>query len=148
MRSADAFDGALTPRPLAGEQGISVVEALVTLFFMTVIALSVARMIGVGVEVNRASEDVTATTSLAEQKMEELRSMNYAVIPVGGSLTLDVPGFFDEIDANTDTRADYRRRWQVTDAGVSKTIRVFVVSELDAIGDPKETSLAYLVAAQ
>jgi len=144
-----AVGGGAQPLVLStGERGISVVEALVTLFFMTVIALSVARMLGVGVEVNRASEDVTVTASLAEQKMEELRSMDYASIAVGGSLTLDVPGFFEEIDANGDAVPDYRRRWQVTDAGVSKTIRVFAISELDAIGDAKRTSLTYLVAAQ
>lgn len=134
--------------PAIEEQGISVLEALITLFIMTVIALSVGRMLGVGVVVNRASEDVTTTTALAEQKMEELRSMEYATIPVGGSLELDVTGFFDELDANGDTTPDYRRRWRVTDSGVSKTIELYVCSELQAIGDPKETSLAYLVAAQ
>ena len=137
------------PAPLfVDEQGISVLEALVSLFIMTVVALSVARMIGVGVAVNRASEDVTTTTALAEQKMEELRSMQYAAIPVGGSLTSDAKGFFDELDPNGDARPDYRRRWRVSDSGVSKTIEVYVVSELEVIGDAKETSLAYLVAAQ
>lgn len=139
---------AILTGPLGAEHGVSILESLISLFFMTVIALSVARMIGVGVVVNRASEDVTVTTSLAEQKMEELRSMEYASIQVGGSLTVDSTGFFDEIDTTGDARPDYRRRWQVTDSGVSKTIRVYAVSEMEAIGDAKETSLAYLVAAQ
>ncbi len=134
--------------PAVAATGMSVVEALVSLFIMTVLALAVARMIGVGVVLNRASEDVTTTTALAERKMEELRSLDYAAIPTGGSLAFDDTGFFDAHDTDGDNRVDYRRRWRVTDSGVSKTIEVYVVSEMEAIGDPKETTLAYMVAAQ
>ena len=130
----------------AYERGMSLVEALISLFLLTVVFLAVAQMIGVGVLVNRASSDITSVTALAERRLEQLRSMDYAAIPVGGSIIADSAGFFDTLDIDGDGVNDYTRRWLITDNGTNKMIQVRVFSLLQVIGPAKEATIAFMVA--
>ena len=130
----------------AHERGMSLIEALVSLLILTMVLMSMAQMIGIGVLVNRASEDITSITALAEQRLEQLRSVDYAAIPIGGSIAADSPGFFDTLDVDGDGVNDYTRRWLVTDSGTTKMIQVRVFSLLQVIGPAKEATIALMVA--
>ncbi len=56
---------------------MSLIEALISLAILTVVLMGIVQMIGIGVLVNRASSDITSATALAEQRLEQLRSMDY-----------------------------------------------------------------------
>ena len=128
------------------EGGMSLVETLVSLLILTSVLIGGAELIGIGVVVNRASLDITNVTALAQRRLEQLQGVDYAAIPVGGSILSDSPGFFDSLDIDGDGVTDYSRRWEVTDSGSSKTIHVRVLSLLQVIGSSKEATLSVLVA--
>ncbi len=132
----------------APERGMSLIEALVSLLILTVVFMAIAQMIGIGVLVNRASSDITRVTALAESRLEQLRVMDYATLPIGGSIGANSAGFFDTLDVDGDGVDDYTRRWLVTDSGTSKMIQVRVLSLLPVIGPAKEATIALMVAQQ
>ncbi len=127
---------------------MSLLEALISLVILTVVLMAIAQMIGIGVLVNRASSDITSATALAEDRLEQLGVMDYATIPIGGSIAANSPGFFDTLDVDGDGVDDYTRRWLVTDSGTSKMIQVRVFSLLPVIGPSKEATIAFMVAQQ
>ena len=148
MRFSAYLGGTPTADESANERGMSLIEALVSLLILTSVLLAMAQLIGLGVHVNRASSDITTITALAERRLEQLQSIDYAAIPVGGSVLSDSPGFFDLLDADGDGVPDYTRRWLVTDSGSSKMIRVRVLSRLQVFGPSREATIALMVAQQ
>lgn len=130
------------------EKGTTLVEALISIFLASMIFLSIAQLIGIGVYVDRASEDITQATTVAEEKVEELRNTAYAALAVGGSIDADVAGFFDTKDVDGDGAGDYPRRWKITDLGTYKLIEVRATSTLQTIGPAKMATLTVRVAQQ
>lgn len=128
------------------EGGFSLVETLVSLVVISFIFLAIAQMIGTGVFVNRASEDLTKASILATDKMEEVRNEPYDDLTPGGDLNANAAGYFDTEDTNGDGNVELTRRWQIVDNGDSKTVRVRVLSSLATTGPAKETTLVALLA--
>lgn len=128
------------------ERGFSLVEALVSIFVMGIVLLGIAQLIGVSVQLKKASEDVTSATALAEQKLEELKNVDFDTLVAGGSINGDLAGFFDNPDVDGDGNADFTRRWQVLDLGAGKVMRVRVLSQLAAFGPAKESNMSVLIA--
>jgi len=126
--------------------GFSLVEVLVAIFMAGLVFLMMGQMLGVGVEANRAASDTTRSAALAGNRLEELTRLDYDALVPGGGLNADVGGFFDTFDVNADGVDDYVRRWEITDLGPEKRIRVRVVALLDVIGPPKETTYVTLIA--
>lgn len=129
-----------------GEQGFSLLEILVALFVVSLILVGIAQLIGFAVYVHSTAEDLTQTTALAADKMEELRDMSYAALVPGGSVDSDIPGFFDNPDIDADGTGDYTRRWEINDLVTHKRIRVRTISFLAKIGPPKDAIVVALVA--
>lgn len=134
------------PVSLGPEAGTSLVEALISIFLLGLVLLSLAQLIVTTVGVHAAAADITGATSLGEHKLEELRNSDYDDLTPGGDLTANVAGFFDERDIDSDGTVEFRRRWQVTDNGDTKTIEVFVEALVDVAGPEKTSSLIALVA--
>ncbi len=128
------------------ESGMSLVETLVAMLLVALVLLSVAQLFSVGVVVNKAADDITLVSSLASEKVSELKELPYDAIATGGSLNTDVAGFFDEPDVEGDGTADYTRRWTVTDLATRKSIEVRVIATILTTGDVKQTTLGVLVA--
>lgn len=128
------------------ERGFTLVEVMVALVLVTVLMLSVAQLMAVGVYVNKAAGDVTQATALAGEKIEELKYLPFNNITAGGDLNNDVNGFFDQPDVEGDGRIDYTRRWEVTELAYSKEIEVRVIGQIDASGPVKETTVGIVVA--
>ena len=126
--------------------GFLLVEVLVALFVASLIFLVLAGLTSFAVFVAKTSDNLTGATALASTKVEELRTMDYDDLTVGGSTTADVLGFFDDLDLDEDEFDDFHRRWQVVDQGTTKLISVYVSSELEMIGMPKDASITMLVA--
>ena len=131
---------------MAAEDGFTLIEALVTLFILTIVSLSMAQMIGLGLMVDANSEDLTSATTLSANKLEELRNGDYDSLTVGGDLTSDAAGYFDSPDPNSDGRADFTRRWIIADQTGGKSIQVRVIAKLDVIGPEREATMATVVA--
>ena len=126
--------------------GFLLLEVLVALFIASLIFLVLAGLISFAVFVAKTSDNLTGATSLAATKVEELRSTDYDNLAVGGSTSTDVAGFFDDPDVNADGFNDFHRRWQVVDQGTTKLIRVYVSSELEMVGMPKDAAMTLVVA--
>lgn len=131
---------------MASEGGFTLIEALVTLFILTIVSLSMAQMIGMGLMVDANSEDLTSATALSSNKLEELRSGDYDNLTAGGDLTSDTAGYFDSPDLNGDGRADFTRRWVIADQPGGKSIQVRVIAVLDIVGPAREATMATVVA--
>ncbi len=113
----------------SSNRGFSLVEVIISMGVMTVIALGVAQLFAASTRANRIARGQTSATTLAEQKMEQLRSLTWGFdlqgqgLPVsdtttsldttpptasGGGLnpspsdSLDTnrAGYFDYLDAN------------------------------------------------
>jgi type II secretory pathway pseudopilin PulG len=109
--------------------GFSIVEVVVAMGILTAVSLGVAQMFALSTQANRVARGSTSTTALAEQKMEQLRSLtwgfdnsglglplsdttsNIAVSPPtangtglnpspSDALERNTPGFVDFVDAN------------------------------------------------
>lgn len=131
---------------LRNQRGFSLIEALVSIFLMGIVLLGVAQLIGVSIHLQRASEDLTLATVLAEQKLEELRNVDFNGLAPGGSINGNEPGYFDMPDVDNDGVVDYTRRWEVLDLGVGKLMRVRVISLLAVYGPAKDSMMTALVA--
>ena len=126
--------------------GFSLVEALVAVFILTLIALSMAQLIGLGILADRTSDSVTEATTLSTRKLEQLRNQDYDLLVAGGDVDNNVKDYWDTVDTNGDGNADYTRRWRITDQGGGKLIEVRVVANVAAIGPAKDALMATIVA--
>ena len=113
----------------SSSRGFSLIEVLISMGLLTVVSLGVAQLFGLATHANYLAKGQTTTTVLAEQKIEELRSMmwgfdsdgmglplsdtttNLTVYPhtstgtglnptPAGSLEANTPGCVDYLDAN------------------------------------------------
>ena len=113
----------------SSQGGFSLVEVVFSLAILTGVSLGVAQLFAASTNANRIAHNRTSTTSMAEQKMEQLRSLswgfdllgqglpvtdtttNLAVYPhkddgsglnpsPSDTLLKNTPGFVDYLDAN------------------------------------------------
>ena len=133
---------------MLNETGFTLVESLVAMFVTTLILLSIGELMITGLYVHRSAEDLTETTALSAERLEELRNTQYDLLLPGGSIAVNAAGFSENIDMNEDGVDDYARRWEVIDLGDRKELRVRTISLLITMGPPKEATLHLLVAQQ
>jgi type II secretory pathway pseudopilin PulG len=62
---------------ITGEAGFSLVETMISIGLLTTVALSVAQLMAVATQANVNAKGQTSATLLAEQKMEQLRSLTW-----------------------------------------------------------------------
>jgi len=135
-------------RGASPEAGFTLVEALVAMFVTTLILLTIAELMITGLYVHRSATDVTETTALASERLEQLRNIQYDLLAAGGSIAVNAAGFSETIDIDRDGVDDYSRRWEILDLGDRKEIRVRAISLLITMGPPKEATLYLLVAPE
>src|SRR5687768_878657 len=71
---------------LTSSRGFSLVEVLVAMGLLTVVSLGVAQLFAVSAKANYVAKGQTSTTALAEQKMEQLRSLSWGFDTEGQGL--------------------------------------------------------------
>ena len=114
---------------LRGQDGFSLIEALVASLVLCVGVGGVLPVVFQSVRATRAARDTSMATWLAWQKLEELRGPADPGLSPGGSLTSDSPGFVDSLDQAgqpASTSGVYTRRWQIEAAPGSTALRVAV----------------------
>ena len=82
------------------QRGFSLVEVVLAAALVTTAALAVAQLAVVASRANRVAQSTTATTVIAEQKMEELQSAEWAGLTVSppGALGRNTDGYCDFLD--------------------------------------------------
>ena len=135
-------------RPAPSEAGFTLVESLVAMFVTTLILLTIAELMITGLYVHRSAADMTQTTALSSERLEQLRNSQYDLLLPGGSIAVNAAGFSENLDVNGDGVDDYTRRWEVLDLGDRKEIRVRTISLLTTLGPAKETTLHLLLAPE
>jgi prepilin-type N-terminal cleavage/methylation domain-containing protein len=68
------------------KHGFSLVEVVIAMCLLTVMSLGVAQLFATSTKANLTARGVTSTTPLAEQKMEQLRSMTWGFDDQGQGL--------------------------------------------------------------
>jgi type II secretory pathway pseudopilin PulG len=69
-----------------GAAGFSLAEVLVSMGILTAVSLGVAQLFAVSTRANLVARGQTSTTAMAEQKMEQLRSLTWGFDPDGQGL--------------------------------------------------------------
>ena len=59
------------------QRGFSLVEVVIALGILTGVSLGVAQLFAASTNANRVARNRTSTTAMAEQKMEQLRSLDW-----------------------------------------------------------------------
>ena len=60
-----------------GAAGFSLAEVLISMGILTAVSLGVAQLFAVSTRANLVARGQTSTTAMAEQKMEQLRSLTW-----------------------------------------------------------------------
>jgi hypothetical protein len=105
-------------RPAAG---FTLLETLVALFLTTVAVLAVAPMFMHAAHGHDAGGDLGTVGVLAVDRLEQLRQVRWRDVEPGGSLTVNLAGYFD------DSTPGYLVRWVVTDNPSPSGTRTIVV---------------------
>lgn len=116
-------------RSSRNSRGFSLIEVVISMGLLTAVSLGVAQLFAVSANANRMGRAQTSTTALAEQKLEQLRSLTFGFDPEGtglpvtdtttnlartphtndgsglnpspaNALEANVPGFVDYLDPN------------------------------------------------
>jgi len=100
------------------DSGSSLVEALIAVLVLTTGVLAMVRVCSMSIASNTEARRRTVATMLAQQKLEQLRTLDsLAAAATGGSLVQDDPGFVDHIDASgaivSAAPSVYTRRWSI-----------------------------------
>lgn len=113
------------------QRGFSLVETIIAASLVAVALVTLAQFVGAGVQSGAAARARSTTTVMAEQKMEQLRSLSWAAI---AAMPADVT---DYLDASGSVRcsgasapcgdAMYVRRWSATVAPFSTGVLVIEV---------------------
>jgi prepilin-type N-terminal cleavage/methylation domain-containing protein len=119
------------------DRGFTLIEVMIAMMLIAIMAMGVAALFGVAVRATHAARHQTSTTTLAEQKMEQLRALTWGFDDSGQNLpvsdtTTDLsqspptnsggglnPSPANSLDSNTTGYVDYldqRGQWVGTGA--------------------------------
>ena len=79
---------------IAGEKGFTIVEILVAMFIFGILATGMATLMGVLIQNNDFARNMTEATTLAENKMEVFKNLDYAQLPAGWNWDAPEEGYW------------------------------------------------------
>jgi type IV pilus assembly protein PilV len=132
----------LTGAQRRGEHGFSIIESMIASVIFAIGIIAVVGIFLTNIKQNGSAEDMTQSSVLAQDMLEDLIDIHYDIMAAAGdagSIDSDVTGYFD------DPVPGYHRRWSVdVDAPVAgiTTIRVRVIPGRELIGEAKECTVA------
>jgi prepilin-type N-terminal cleavage/methylation domain-containing protein len=133
------------------QRGFSLVETIVATALLATALIALAQLVGAGVQSGAAARTRTMTTLMAEQKMEELRSLPWAAIAViapGTTEYLDASGHEQCVGASDPCgEAVYVRRWSATPAPFSSNVLLIEV-DVRLVGKGHGTTTLVTARAQ
>jgi Tfp pilus assembly protein PilV len=116
---------------VARERGASLVEALVATLIVSTGVVTMAQLLSIATATNLAARRGTVAAIVAEQKLEELRTLPFEYLQTSPSTTLE-----QNTDGYVDYVGIYTRRWSIEPAssipGSSLVIQVLVTTSNEA----------------
>lgn len=104
------------------QRGFTLIEVIIAIFLLTVALLGLAAVTTTVIKSNTLGQTVTTATTLARDKMEELKGVNYDVLP---PLTATDYATAEGKLQTSDAGAWYKREW-IASGTDTKTINVRV----------------------
>ena len=124
----------LAPRSAAREGGFTLVEVLIAMVILTIALVSMAELMAVTLRMQMMGRNETSAVRLAQSKIDELVAVDFdspgTPVAIGGSLTADLAGYFDEPDDS-----GFKRRWQISAINLEPKIRTLTVRMIPNIAD-------------
>jgi Tfp pilus assembly protein PilV len=107
----------IAPETPRGEAGFSLVETMVASLVLTIGLVGLGQLLAVATVMHSDARQATASTVLAQAKMDELMKSNGLSLSSNqlGSIASNMDGFYDEPELGI------TRRWQVNDGPVDNT---------------------------
>ena len=135
----------LPPAPFAtratasSDLGFTLVEIMVAMTIFLAASVGVAQLLAMTTRMHIQAQNTTEATRLAESKLDELSSLDFATDPSiqitsADALNQNVANYFDTPDANV------IRRWVVT-AGPTATTRSVTVRVIGGVGSVGERAV-------
>ena len=119
----------------SSDAGFTLVETVVAAGVLAVGLVSLSQLVVIATHVTMAAGTLTTSAVMAQQKMEQLRAIDWDALALSppGALDEDIPGYVEYLDADGRVRGDpdptvvalFVRRWAI--AAVSDHARVIQV---------------------
>ena len=110
--------------PAAGrEKGFSFIEVILSIALLSFAMLGLAQLFLLAMANNARSDQISNAAFLAQQEMDELRTLTADELTALGASPLDVV-----IDVNGDGNNDFRRITRLTPQGLNWTVDIWVFS--------------------
>lgn len=113
------------------ERGFTLVEVLIAMVILTIALVSMAELMAITLRMQMMGRNETAAVRLAQSKVDELVAVDFdavgSVVAVGGSLTADTAGYFDDPAAEGFTGGGFKRRWQIEAIAGETRVRTLTV---------------------
>jgi Tfp pilus assembly protein PilV len=123
------------------ESGFTLGEVVTALFVVGMGILALAPLFVQGAQVTASSDDLSAVSAAAVERLEVLRATGFNSLTAGGSLTSNTTGFFDTSDPEVIVR------WTITNNAAPPTLRTITVRALSTespMGQPKSVELTVM----
>ena len=112
-------------------------EVLVAMVIMTTALVALAGLMAITVRMQMQGRNETAAMRMVQSKIDQLVAVDFypvdkPIVAVGGSLTSDVTGYYD------DPQSGYHRRWQVESLGTTgqlPRVRKLTVKIIPVVAD-------------
>jgi type II secretory pathway pseudopilin PulG len=120
-----------TRRTERGEEGFTLVEALVAIVILVFGLIAITNLMLVAASSNSVANQATAAATIASQRLEQLKALPFlsAGLAPGGGVTSDVAGYFSSPDDAVPGAGVIHTRWQIVGTGNPDVIFIRVRSE-------------------
>ncbi len=122
--------------PARGERGFSFIEVILSIALLAFAMLGLAQLFLLGLANNARSDQISNAVFLAQQELDELRTLTADELKAMGASPVD-----QMIDVNTDGQMDFRRITRLTPQELNWTVDIWVFSVAQS-----NTELAILIS--